>query len=253
MSTQKTVGSVKRSLEIVEAVKELKGARISELSGYLNMTESSIHSHLTTLKDEGYIVKRGDTYDIGLRYVQLGRYAKHRSPVCRKAKGKLREIAAETGEVASILVEQNGLGYYVFGRKHHSTDQPGTEGKITRLHYCAPGKATLAHYPPERVDEIISKHGLVPRTNRTITDEEELFDQLATIRDRGVAFNRGECIEGLRGVGVPILGESGQIIAALGVYGPSHRINGDYLETELPNLLQAHADDLHLDIMYGGE
>jgi len=90
MSAQKTVGSVKRSLDIVEALKRLGGARISELSEYLNMTESSIHSHLTTLKDEQYIIKRGDTYDIGLRYIQMGRYAKHQNPIYKKAKKKLR-------------------------------------------------------------------------------------------------------------------------------------------------------------------
>ncbi|MFH5801748.1 IclR family transcriptional regulator [Haladaptatus sp. CMAA 1911] len=253
MSTQKTVGSVKRSLDIIEAVTELKGARISELSDYLDMTESSIHSHLTTLKNEGYVVKRGNNYDIGMRYIQLGRYAKHQNPICRKAKQKLREIASETGEVASIMVEQNGFGYYVFGRKNYNTNQPCTEGRITKLHYCAPGKAILAHYPPERVEKIISEHGLVSRTNRTITEEGKLFEELAKIRECGVAFNRGECIEGLRGVGVPIIGEAGEVVAAIGVYGPSHRVTGEFLETELPDLLEAHANDIHLDLVYGGE
>ncbi|WP_121743612.1 IclR family transcriptional regulator [Natronorubrum halophilum] len=253
MSTQKTVGSVKRSFEIIWTIRELGGARINEVSAYTGITESSIHSHLTTLEEEGYIRKEGHEYDIGFRFLQLSRYVKHQNPLYHHSVDKLNTIARETGEVASIMAEQNGVGYYILGRKDPNSDRPGTEGKTSILHCCAPGKAILAHYSRDRVQQIISKRGLTPLTDRSITDEAELFNELEKIRERGVAFNRGECLEGLRGVAVPIKGKSGKVVAALSVYGPSHQMKGEFLENDIPELLKVHANDIQLGVMYGDD
>jgi DNA-binding IclR family transcriptional regulator len=251
MSESKTVGAVERSIKIIEEVEELEGARITELSDRLGMAESSVHSHLTTLEKHGYIVKEGGIYDISLKTLGLGRYTKRRNSIFRLAKPKVEEIASETGEVASLFAEDHGMGRFIHGCRGDNTSQPPTEGKKARLHTAAPGKVLLAYYPQERVERIISDYGLTKRTKNTITDEEELFDELEQIRSEGVAFNHGEFVEGLRAVGVPIKGPTGQVMASLSVYGPSYRLTGDFFREEIPNILTSAANDIHLEDRFG--
>ena len=251
MTKNKTVKSVDRSITILEELQDVGGARVSELSERLGMAESSVHSHLTTLHDAGYVVKHGDIYDIGLKVLSLSRYAQHRNEVFRTAKPKVNELAFETGEIVSLFAEDHGIGYFVYGRKSIETTVPNTQSKTAELHAVAPGKAMLAHYPRKKVEEIISRRELAALTENTITEKDELFQELEEIQSRGYAFNDEEYIEDLRAVGVPVKGAHGQVVAALSVYGPKHRLSGNFYETELPDMLQACANDMYLEVKYG--
>lgn len=247
----KTVDAVDRSFTILETLRTREGARISELSESLNMSASSIHSHLTTLRKNGYVVKRGDAYDIGFKFLDFTRYVKRRNKTFRVAKDRVKDLAHETGEVASIMAEDHGIGYFIFGRRGESTTLPNTEGKRAKLHTVAPGKVLLAHMPQARVEEIIADQGLTKSTDNTISDKEELYQELEAIETSGVAFNRGEFIIGLHAVSVPLRGADNRVIAALSVYGPSHRMQGQYFTKELPEMLLEYANDIHLEVKYG--
>jgi DNA-binding IclR family transcriptional regulator len=65
------------------------------------------------------------------------------------------------------------------------------------MHLTSAGKAILAHYPRERVEEIIDHRGLDSATPNSITEREALFKELEDIRERGFSFNNQENIEGL--------------------------------------------------------
>jgi len=50
-------------------------------------------------------------------------------------------------------------------------------------------------------------------TENTITDEDELYEELAEIRERGYSINNQETIPGLRAIGVPIECPDGGVLA----------------------------------------
>jgi len=68
------------------------------------------------------------------------------------------------------------------------------------------GKAILAQLSRDRVMEIVERHGLLKRTEQTITDPDELCAELEEIRDAGVAFDDEEYGNGLRCVAAPVMG-----------------------------------------------
>lgn len=247
----KTVKTVDTVFMIIEALQESDGARITELGEQLDVANSTIHRHLTSLRRRGYVIKQGDTYKLGLRFLDLGQYVRTREVVFEMAKPKVEELAEETGERVQFIVEEHGYGVYVHRERgaHAVKTDPGI-GKHIPIHATAAGKAILAYYPRDGVEEIIAENGVPALTENTITDPHELFDELATIRERGFSINNEESLEGLRAMGVPIKSPGAQVLGALSVSGPIHRMKGDWFEQELPDLLLGTANELELNIAH---
>ncbi|WIV68655.1 IclR family transcriptional regulator [Natrialbaceae archaeon AArc-T1-2] len=167
------------------------------------------------------------------------------------ARPKVKELAMETNERAQFIVEEFGYGIYL----HMETGDNAVEtdvriGKMASLHTTSAGKAILAHLPEEQVMRIVDRYGLSKRTENTITDPDALLEELETIRDRGYAYNDGERITGMRAVGVPITDVEDDVVGALSVSGPAHRMKGNWYEKEIPDLLLGTANELELNLTY---
>jgi DNA-binding IclR family transcriptional regulator len=94
--------------------------------------------------------------------------------------------------------------------------------------YCvATGKALLAHAAGSVLEEV-ARH-LEGHTPRTITDPAVFYKELQKIRENGYAINRGEWRESVHGLAAPILDGHGHAIAAIGISGPSERLNPKHL------------------------
>jgi DNA-binding IclR family transcriptional regulator len=246
------VKSAQTTLRIVEALRELGGAGVTELANHLDLPKSSVHNYLSTLEQEEYLRKDGHTYHVGLRFLELGSFARHQRPIYRVAKPEVSRLAEETGELANLLVEEHGRGVYV----HRDTGDRAVKvdsytGHRVYLHNTALGKAILAHLSAENVERILDRHGLPETTPRTITDRDELFDELETIRDAGVAFDREERLEGLMCVAAPIVSRDGGVEGAISISGPTSRMRGERIESELPDLLRSSVNVIELNITYG--
>jgi len=105
---------------------------------------------------------------------------------------------------------------------------------IEHIYTVGVGKAILAQLSRDRVMEIVERHGLLKRTEQTITDPDELCAELEEIRDAGVAFDDEEYGNGLRCVAAPVMGPNERVLGAISVSGPSSRLQGEYYRDELP-------------------
>lgn len=237
---QTPVKTAQTTFRIIEALKELDGASITELATHLDLPKSSTHNYLQTLEHEGYIVKNGQQYEVGLRFLDLGSYARTRERLYSVAEPELETVAERTGEHANLLVEEHGLGIFLCRAKgSDAVNVDSYTGQCVRLHTTALGKTVLAHLSEERVNEIIERHGLSRKTDQTITNKDELFDELADIREAGVAYDEEERIKGLRCVAVPLLSND-RITGAVSVSGPTSRMDADRIENDiLPQLRHA--------------
>lgn len=245
------VKSVETAFQIFDALKELNGAGVSELAAHLDIPKSTVHNYLSTLVQEEYVVKDGSSYQVGIRSLEYGAYARVQLDIYEIAKPEVDELAETTGELANLMVEEHGRGSYLHrARGDKAVQVEAHVGTRVPLHGTALGKAILAHLPRERVDEIIETHGLTGSTPNTITDREELEDELAQIRERGVAFDDGERIAGLRCVAAPILSKKDRILGAISVSGPSNRIRDERFTEELPNRVLETVNVIELNVTY---
>lgn len=247
----KTIASVNKALDIIEALWKLEGAGVTELAEYLDFSKSTVHIHLQTLEKKGYVVPSDQQYELGLRFLNYGEYVKRAQPLYRAAKPSVELLAEETGELVYCWVEQHGLATALCAKAGHSAVQTNIRvGTHTYMHGAAAGKAILAYLPEERIDEIVDRWGMPALTEHTITDREELKAQLRADREQGVFFSKHEYRRGVASIGVPIRGEE-CVHGSLSIYGPAMRLTKDRAKTELSDQLLSSANQIEVDLTVG--
>lgn len=248
----RTLRTTETTLDIVEHLLQRDGARLTDIAADLDLANSTVYNHLATLEERGFVVHDGQSYRVGLEFLRVGGRARDQNHVNELSSSAVEKLAEATGEQAHFIVEENGRGYHVHlspGEKAVSVDTRA--GKRIYLHANASGKVILAHLDDERVDAILDRWGMPQVTDNTITDRERLREELAEIRERGYAFNREEHIVGWRGVAAPVLRQHGDVLGALCVGGPTHRLKGDYLREQLPERLLEIVNEFELEVEFG--
>jgi DNA-binding IclR family transcriptional regulator len=250
-SSGSTIRSIDTSFTIVTALRESDGAGVTDLAERTGLSKSSVHKHLRSLMKHGCVVKDGEEYRLGLRYLDLGAHVREQYPGSTEIKHKVRDLATQTEESAQFAVEERGHAVVLYREvSHGGVYSRGREGRRFRMHQTAAGKAILSRHSDQWVREIVDRHGLPAATAQTIDDEAELLEELAAIRERGVAFNSEESTEGLRSVAVPVAGPDGDALGALAVAGPTHRLTGERFERELPDLVRSVVNEIELNLAH---
>jgi len=239
-------------LDILQTIQERDGARITELAEAGGVSQSTVHRHLSTLRENGYIVKdEREVYHLGLRFLDMGGQARQRHKKKGNIRPKIRKVAEETDEVAQLLAEEHGRGFFVY--REASENAVSTEARIGKrvyLHRNAAGKAILAEMSSSRRDEIFDMWGLPAKTEKTITDQQTLEREIEQIQEQKYAIDKGEHILQLWAVGVSVTGPDEELIGGLSVAGPRHRMKGEWFERELPDLLLGIANEIKLNLTY---
>ena len=246
------IKSIEKSFRILECIVNEGHGGVNELARELNYSPSTVHAHLSTLQNLGYLIVVDGEYAISNRFLQFAKHAQHRVERLDLIRANVKRLAEETDERVQFMIEEHGRGIYI-EKEEGEYGAPNNTflGKPRYLHMCASGKAILANLPNERVVEIIDYWGLPAQTEHTITDEETLFSELETIREEGLATNRGETVEGLIAVGAPILSVDERVIGSISISGPAHRIsaNGEIRELYRDKLISA-VEDVTLNLKY---
>lgn len=244
------VQGVQTTFRIIEGLKELDGAGVTELAEHLDLSKASVYNYLTTLEQEEYVVKQGTQYELGLQFLNLGAWARRRQPVFEAAKQELEAVAEETEEIVNLLVEEHGRGVYLYRTVgEQATKHKEYPGYRSHLHNSAVGKCILAHMPREEVEAIIEERGMPATAKNTITDPDRLFEELERIREQGYSFDREESMDGFRCIGVPLINkQSGEIEGAVSVSGPRSRMRNGRFEEELPQRLLDVANVIEIEL-----
>lgn len=249
-SETRAVTTVETMFELLECIKELDDSRLPVIADEVGLAKSTVHRHLATLSKQGYVIKEGNRYRIGLRSLDLGTHARSNLIGFQEAQRKTRELAEESGELCVYIVEEHGRGYIVCREEGPRAVNTGTRlGKPLYLHATAGGKSILAHYPETEVEQIIHQWGLPEQTSQTITTKSELFEDLEQIQEAGYATNKEEHIDGLYAISAPVT-YGDQVIGALCLSGPSNRMTTDRIEDDLVPLLLGATNELELNITH---
>ena len=251
-NTPRTLQTVTTAAEVIDTLASLDGAGVTDLATRLGLSKSTAYTHLKTLENAGLVSQSGDVYHLSYKFLQLGEYVKHQSPLYQVGKSEVDALADETGQYCHLVTEENGRGvnlYKVSGETAVGDDyQAAKLQHRDRLHMTAAGKAILASLERERVEEIVATHGLPKWTDRTITEPEELFETLSAIRERGYAYNDEEEIAGLRAVGAPIRDGQDEVLGAVSVSGPTSFLEGETFREHVPEQVVATANVIEVNI-----
>lgn len=245
------VRSLQKTAEILELLKELGSATVSELATDLDFSKGTIHNHLMTLVDEEFVVKNGKEYRLGLRFFEFGEHTRNQQPIYGVAKPEVAELADKTDELSSLLVEEHGWGLYLYREYGDNALNLDTSiGARVHLHNTALGKSILAFLPQDRVDQIVSARGLPKTGPNTITDESDLYQNLETVREQGYALDMEERTTGVRCVAAPVRVKDGTVKGAVSIAGPKSRLTEDKLNDEYAEYVQNAANVIGVNLTY---
>jgi len=250
MESEYLVKTTATVFDIIESIRDLDAPTVTTIAEDVGIAKSTTHDHLSTLEGMRYVVKDGDGYRLSLQFLEYGMHAVGEYNIDDVAEPELDDLAEETGEVVWLVVEEHGIGIYLSNSEGPRAVQThGQVGKSTYLHGISAGKAILADLPERRVREIVDRHELPALTENTITTEAALFEELEAVRERGVAFNTGETIEGLRGVGCSITHDE-EVIGAIGVGGPAERMTDEAFMESIPDALLGAVNAIELTLRH---
>lgn len=239
-NSDRRIQSLERGFEVLEYLYQEGETTVSELATELDLSTSTAHIYLKTLSDGGYVKKADSQYSLSHRFLRFGTKTRKQTAIYQAAHAEIDKLADETNEVSALGVPERGKRVLLYKSESSEAvyDNPPA-GEYTHMHWTALGKAILGHLPRDRVEAIIDQHGLPTRTQQTITDESELFDELERINEDGYAIEDEERWNGIRSVAVPVF-DSETVIGSISVSGPKHRFDQDRIESELvTNLMQS--------------
>jgi DNA-binding IclR family transcriptional regulator len=131
-----------RTFAIVEHLAHAGPTRVSALARDLEMSKGIVHNHLSTLRELGYVVKRGAHYLLSARFVHLGRRVRSHSPLYRAASGAVAAYA-DRHEVGVLLLEDAGADGVVIESDRLPPAVDLTVGTTSPLSQSLPGRVLL--------------------------------------------------------------------------------------------------------------
>jgi len=240
--TQALDRAVQLVSSVVQATEPLSFAELQESSGLAKSTTSRMLAAL----ERGGLLERDDTggYVAGsLFWLYAARHDAWEELV-RLARPVMEQVGADTQESVHlsvirgdqvVQVAQVDSRYLLGTRDWTEVDVPA--------HTSALGKVFLAWgvlvLPSTRLEKL---------TTASITTRAGLEQDADDTRQRGYAITVDELEEGLTGVAVPVHGTRGDVVAALGISGPTSRLSGRL--DELGRNLATRAEQLE-SVLHG--
>jgi DNA-binding IclR family transcriptional regulator len=224
---------------------DVSGYGVTELSHLLGMTKNMVYRALTTLVEQGYLVRdaSGQRYQLGYRVLELHSAATAEPDLRALCAPFIQRVFALTGETVSLMIRSLDYAVFVDGME---TRRPGTYrmpiGGLLPLHAPAAGRVMLAFTPDEEIRAYIARHRplMLPALGREMKAD-ELWAEIARIRERGYARVERPGALPMLAAAFPVWGAEQRLHGALSTGGPQERFAAE-LEIILPELREILAE-----------
>ncbi len=239
------VQSVDRALSVLEILATHGEAGVTEVAAELGVHKSTAFRLVAVLESRGFVEQLADRgkYRLGFGVVRLAGAAAAQLDIAQQGRRICEELAADLEETVNIAILDSDRAVNVSQvRGPAALSTHNWVGQGTPLHATSSGKVLLAH-APEAVRKAALSRELQRFTPATITDPEELRQDLDGIVEQGWGSTVEEYEVGLSAVAAPVRGADGDVIAALSVSGPSFRMDAEDFP-RLARRVKASADEL---------
>ena len=246
-----SVRSVERAIAILDLLAEGGWRTGADVARELRVHRSTALRLLATLERHSLVERdqRTARYRLGRRLPQLASVVTGELDLRSVARPVCEQLATAAGETATLDVLIGDV-IVPIEQATASTSVMSVSwlGRRTPVHCTASGKA-IAAFAAGAVHRRLAELPLDRVTPHTITARAELESQLEEIRASGIARTHEELEVGLDALAAPVFGADGEVVAALDVSGPSHRLRD---RPDLDRLTRDGAADLSRRLGYRG-
>lgn len=217
-----------RTLLVLEALsQESEPLTPAEIGRRVGLPKQTAHRLCNVLIEEGILVRdeqghglrpgrRARTMASGLLYASTAHFARRQV---------LLDLADEIGETINFAIpDDRGMSY----RDRVETDWMFRiqlpVGSEVPFHCTASGKTYLSTLPRAERRRIVHVMSLPRLTPNTITDPDDLLEELNRIGRQGYATDNEEFHEGMVAIAVPVRDPNGRYFASLAFHAPTQRV-----------------------------
>ncbi|TCP29585.1 IclR family transcriptional regulator [Scopulibacillus darangshiensis] len=214
---------------------------VRELAKELDKSHSIIHRILSTYEQHGFLKKNEDTkkYELGLKFFEYSVLVQDQLKITDIVDPYMNELAEKSKETVFLTWHDRGEGVCLsIAKSSHSILFSVSVGSRTPLYAGASGKAVMAFLSEKEQAAIIEK-GVDRLTSNTITNPEQLINDLEAIRKRGWCYTLGEYSDEVVGLGIPLFNHKNQVIASLTIAAPSYRLSEERAKELLDDITYA--------------
>ncbi len=214
-----------RTLQILLSFQEKSELTLTEIANIIGISNTAAFRILTTLHDMGFVTRdRFKRYSLGPILLRLARNV---NPKIREAAVPiLEEISKEAQESVylSVSYEPDKFVFIAKAEGEHPLKWSADIGVPISSNAGSVGKAHLAFNSERNLEKVLSRIELVPYTENTIIDKEELLKELIKIRKQGHAVTDSDRYEGVIGISVPIYDSvHDNVLGILSIFIPKSR------------------------------
>jgi IclR family KDG regulon transcriptional repressor len=219
--------SLLKAFDILEAIAaHHRPMGVTEIARAVGINKATVHRLLRTLADRGYVrqVEPAGAYSLGFQLLALGNEVLDSLDLVNAARPIMQELSDISGETVFLYVYDRGAVTLVHSVESSQAVRASLKaGRNVPIHATAAGKVFLAFLDGEILRQL-ERIRLKRYTERTIQNVDELRQQLEVIRSTDIAFDNGEYLHEVWCISTPIRNHRHEVIAALSLAGPEHRI-----------------------------
>lgn len=248
MRTPTGTQSIDRAAQLLVAVADSHDpVTVGELVELTDLPKSTV-SRLVSALERNALVQRENARGPlrpGPVLLRLARRGVGEPDLAELAAGSLARLAEASDETVNLAVPTPlGVEHLSQVDSPHFIGSTNWIGRRVPHHCTAVGKVFLAFGAAA-----VSPGRLEPVTPATVIDRRQLADQLETVRLQGHSRVTGELEPGLAAAAAPVRGAGGEVVAALSISGPEHRLTPARL-AELSEILLQEAAALSARLGY---
>lgn len=238
-------GTVGKAIGVLDQVAAFgRPVRFTEVLSESDLPKPTLYRFIQSLTNQGMLVydPERQTYAPGLRLLRLAHSAWAVSSLAPIARPFLDALSAETGEAVHLAQIDNGQVLFIDKRRANAAFETLAQaGQVAPAYCTGVGKVILAFMHEESRNLAIQQQAFHSYTDGTFTDSKSLEAELATIRKKGVAFDREEHQSGIISIAAPIFSARKRVIGALSIETSTSRHSLEGLEAFRPILLETAA------------
>lgn len=226
--TKNPVQSAERIFQVMEMLAENGEMGLMEISAALDLHKSTVHRLLMSLVYMGY-AKQDETtqkYMLSYKIVNMAGKILDRMDILQVAKPYLERLSDLSGE-AVHLVQREGnhiLYIYKIEAKVGTIRMVSHVGMIHPMYCSGVGKAIMATLPEREVKQIWNESVIEKKTDKTVTDYDEMQKLLEEVRKNGYALDDEENEKGVRCIAACLHGYQNEVKYAFSISGPTSRM-----------------------------
>lgn len=225
------VQSLERGLSVIRAFGPgSERLTLTEVANATGLTRAAARRFLLTLVELGYVRNDGREFSLRPRVLELGYAYLSGLSLTEVALPHLEELVATVHESSSISVlDGTEIVYVVRVPTKRIMTVAISVGTRFPAYCTSMGRVLLAARPDADLEDYLQTVALEARTDRTITDPEELRAILAKVRAEGFALVEQELEDGLTSLAVPVHDATGAVLAAMNVSANAFRVDVETL------------------------